>query len=160
MEGREKEYQEERGGGKGQEETEEGAGESEGPPCATEMLGDASLMEKRSIFRLAVCLTPQKPRDAAAVSGLLGELAFKCKSVVIVVLIAQSCPALCDSMDSSLPGSFVHGILLITRVGSYSLLPGILLTQGSNLGLLYCRQILCHLSYQRLLQINCQAQCP
>ena len=50
MEGREKEYQEERGGGKGQEETEEGAGESEGTPCATEMLGDASLMEKGSIF--------------------------------------------------------------------------------------------------------------
>ena len=66
------------------------------PPCVTEMLGEASLMEKGSTFRLPVCLAPWKPGDAAAVSGLLGELAFKCKSVVIAVLIAQSCPALCD----------------------------------------------------------------
>ena len=29
----------------------------------------------------------------------------------IVVLIAQSCPSLCDSTDCSLPGSSVHGIL-------------------------------------------------
>ena len=27
------------------------------------------------------------------------------------VLVAQSCPTLCDSMDCSLPGSSVHGIL-------------------------------------------------
>ena len=25
--------------------------------------------------------------------------------------VTQSCPTLCDPMDSSLPGSFVHGIL-------------------------------------------------
>ena len=29
---------------------------------------------------------------------------------VLKVLIAQSCPTLCDSMDCSLPGSSVHGI--------------------------------------------------
>ena len=34
------------------------------------------------------------------------------------------------------------------RVGSHSLLQGILPTQGLNLGLLQCRQILYHLSYQ------------
>ena len=28
------------------------------------------------------------------------------------VLVAQSCPTLCDPMNSSLPGSSVHGILL------------------------------------------------
>jgi len=28
-----------------------------------------------------------------------------------IVLCAQSCPTLCNPMDSSLPGSFVHGIL-------------------------------------------------
>ena len=33
-------------------------------------------------------------------------------------------------------------------VGSHSLLQGIFLTQGSNLGLLYCRWILYHLSHQ------------
>ena len=35
-----------------------------------------------------------------------------------------------------------------TRVGSRSLLQGIFLTQGSNLGLLHCRQILYRLSHQ------------
>ena len=29
----------------------------------------------------------------------------------VKVLVAQSCPTLCDPMDSSLPGSPVHGIL-------------------------------------------------
>ena len=35
-----------------------------------------------------------------------------------------------------------------TGVGSHSLLQGIFPTQGSNPGLLHCRQILYHLSYQ------------
>ena len=35
-----------------------------------------------------------------------------------------------------------------TGVGSHSLLHRIFLTQGLNLGLLYCRQILYHLSHQ------------
>ena len=35
-----------------------------------------------------------------------------------------------------------------TGVSSHSLLQGIFPTQGSNLGLLYCRQILYHLSHQ------------
>ena len=35
-----------------------------------------------------------------------------------------------------------------TGVGSHSLLRGIFLTQGLNLGLLHCRQILYHLSHQ------------
>ena len=56
-------------------------------------------------------------------------------------------------MDCSSPGSSVHGtfqarILGVLGVGSHSLLQGIFLTQGSNLGLRYCRQILYHLSYQ------------
>ena len=34
-----------------------------------------------------------------------------------------------------------------TGVGSHSLLQGIFLTQGLNLGLLHCRQILYHLKY-------------
>ena len=36
---------------------------------------------------------------------------------------------------------------LVTGVGCHSLLRGIFLTQGSNLGLLHCSQILSHLSY-------------
>ena len=31
--------------------------------------------------------------------------------IIMKVLVIQSCPALCDPMDCSLPGSFVHGIL-------------------------------------------------
>ena len=41
-----------------------------------------------------------------------------------------------------------------TRVGSHSLLQGIFLTQGSNTGLLYCRQILYQLSYKLLLLLS------
>ena len=39
-------------------------------------------------------------------------------------------------------------------MGSYSLLQGIFLTQGLNLGLLCCRQILYHLSYQGSLKLR------
>ena len=37
----------------------------------------------------------------------------------------------------------------ITGVGTHSLLQGIFLTQGSNPGLLHCRQILYQLNHQR-----------
>ena len=56
---------------------------------------------------------------------------------------------LCDLMDCSLPGSSVHGIFhASTGVGRHFLLQGIFPTQGSNQGLLHCRQILYQLSYQ------------
>ena len=43
----------------------------------------------------------------------------------------QLCPTLCNSIDYSLPGSSVHGILQArTGVGNHSLLQGIFLTQG------------------------------
>ena len=56
-----------------------------------------------------------------------------------VVKVAQLSPTLCDPMEFSRqnPG-----------VGSLSLLQGIFPTQGSNPGLLHCRQILYQLSYQ------------
>ena len=43
------------------------------------------------------------------------------------VLVAQSCPTLCDPMGCSLPGSPFHGILqarILAGVGSHSLLQG------------------------------------
>ena len=58
------------------------------------------------------------------------------------VLAAQSCLTLCDPVNCSLPGSSVHGI------GSYSLLHEIFQSQELNLGHLYSRQILYHLSHQ------------
>ena len=66
---------------------------------------------------------------------------------VLLVLVAQACPTLCNPMDRLLcpwnsPGKNVG-------VDSYSLLQGLFTTQESNPGLLHCRQILYRLSHQR-----------
>ena len=68
----------------------------------------------------------------------------------VLCLVAQLCATLCDPMDYSLLGSSVHGDSpgKNTGVGCHALLQGILPTQGSNLGLPHCRQILYHLSHQ------------
>ena len=70
--------------------------------------------------------------------------------VIFVCLVAHSCPALCNPIDCSLPGSSAHGISLgkNTGVDCHTLLQGIFLTWESNWGLLHCRQILYQLSYQ------------
>ena len=69
--------------------------------------------------------------------------------VCVQLLVAEPCPTLCNPMGCSPPGSSVHGILQATIMEScHALLQGIFLTQGSNLGLLHCRQILYHLSHQ------------
>ena len=67
------------------------------------------------------------------------------------VLVAQSCPTLCDPTD-------YRTRLLCPRdspggnsgVGCHFLLQGIFPTQGSNPCLLHCRQILYHLSYREV----------
>ena len=60
------------------------------------------------------------------------------------VKVTQLCLTLCNLMDYTVhgksPGQY-------TGVGSLSLLQGILPTQGSNPGLLHCRQILYQLSH-------------
>ena len=68
----------------------------------------------------------------------------------VLCSVTQLCLTLCDPMDCSLPGSFVHGDSpgQNTGVGCHALLQGIFLTQGSNPGLPYCRLILYQLSYQ------------
>ena len=58
--------------------------------------------------------------------------------------VIQLCPTLCDPMDCSPRNSPGWN----TGVGSLSLLQGIFSTQGSNLGLLNCREILYHQSHQ------------
>ena len=67
-----------------------------------------------------------------------------------VCLVAQSCPTLCNPVESSPPGSSVHGDSpgKNNGVGCHALLQGIFPTQGLNPGLLLCRQILYHLSHQ------------
>ena len=62
-------------------------------------------------------------------------------TVITITLI------LCDTMDSSPPGSSVHGILQARILDCHSLLQRIFPTQGSNPGLPNCRQILCCLSH-------------
>ena len=63
-----------------------------------------------------------------------------------VCLVAQSCLTLCEPMDCSPPGSSVHSPGKNTGVGRHALLQKIFPTQGLNLGLLHCKQILYHLS--------------
>ena len=55
----------------------------------------------------------------------------------------HSCPSLCDHMDCSPPGSYIHGVFpgKNTGVGCHFLLQGIFPTQGSSLCLLQCKQI-------------------
>ena len=70
-----------------------------------------------------------------------------CALVYVLCLVAQSCPALCNSMDCS---SSVHGDSSGKNTGMvcHTLLQGgVFPTQGSNPGLLHCRRIL-HLSHQ------------
>ena len=64
------------------------------------------------------------------------------------VLVLQSCITLCDPMDCRSPGSSVHSPGKNSGVGCHTPLPGVFLTQGTNRGLLLCRQIVCHLSHQ------------
>ena len=68
----------------------------------------------------------------------------------VLCLVTQLCLTLCDPLFYSPPGSSVHGDSpgKNTRVGGHSLLQGIVLTQGLNLGLLHFRWIFYHLSHQ------------
>ena len=63
--------------------------------------------------------------------------------------------------DSMIPWTVTHQAPLSwnspskdTRVGCHFLLQGIFPAQGSNLGLLHCRQILHHLSHENILRKN------
>ena len=76
--------------------------------------------------------------------------------VLCLCLVVQSCPTLWGRTPGvpkgcSPPGSSVHEDTpgKNTGVRSHALLQGIIPTQGSNPGLLHCRQILYQLSYQR-----------
>ena len=69
---------------------------------------------------------------------------------LVLCLVAQLYPTLCDPMDCSPPGSSVHGVSpgKNTGVSGHALIQRIFLTQALNLGLLHCRQILYHLTHQ------------
>ena len=69
---------------------------------------------------------------------------------VVLCLVTQSCPTLCNPIDCSLPGSSDHGDSpgKNTGVSCHACLQGIFLTQELNQGLLHCRQIPYQLSNQ------------
>ena len=62
----------------------------------------------------------------------------------MLCLDSQSCPTLCNPMDCSPPESSVHGDSpgKNTGVRCHALFQGTFPTQGLNLGLPHCRQIL------------------
>ena len=67
-------------------------------------------------------------------------------------VLSLCCPILCDPMDCSPPGFSIHEILQ-ARILEWVAIPspqGIFPTQVLNPGLPYCRQILYHLSHQRI----------
>ena len=105
--------------------------------------GQDGRVERSSSFKD----TPKLQLHIEEISLRLFRDSKKIFSMKITVKATQSCPTLCDSMDCSLPGFSVHGILYarITEVGSFSLLQGIFPTQGSNPGFLHCNQILYYL---------------
>ena len=72
------------------------------------------------------------------------------KLFVLLCLVTQSCPTLCNPMDCSPPGSSVRRDSpgKNTLMDCHALLQRIFPTQGLNLGLLHCRWILYHLSHQ------------
>ena len=75
---------------------------------------------------------------------------WEAPQVLLCVLSHSLNLTLCDPMDCSSPGFSVHGDSQgkNTGVGCHALLQGIFPTQGSNLSLLHCRQILYCLSHQ------------
>ena len=94
-------------------------------------------------------------------TGVGCHFLLQCMKVKSESQVAQSCLTLSDPMDCSRPGSSFPEIFQArvlewvaiafskdSGVGSYSLLQGIFLTQGLNLGLLHCRQILYCLSHK------------
>ena len=80
-----------------------------------------------------------------ALAGVLFTTLPPGKPVVQVkATVAQSCLILCDPMDYSPPGSFIHGIFqarILEWVAISSLL-GIFLPQGLNLHLLHWQAVL------------------
>ena len=92
------------------------------------------------------------------ISNVLKRLRISlCVYLLFIVEISQSCPTFCDPMDCTCqaPLSMEFSRLLCpwnfpgknTGEGCHSLSQGIFLTQGLNLCLLHCRQILYQLSY-------------
>ena len=91
--------------------------------------------------------------DTLSISSTLGVTQLfkdfiQLQGCAVLCLVTQSCPNLRDLMDCSPPGSSVRGNSQGKNigVGCHAFLQEIFPTQGSNLGLSHCRQILYWLS--------------
>ena len=73
---------------------------------------------------------------------------IQCVCVCLCVLVAQSCLTLCDPVDCSPPGSSVQGILQARILECVPISSSRGSSQGLNLSLPHCRQIVYHLSHQ------------
>ena len=81
-------------------------------------------------------------------TGVGCHFLLQCMKVKSESEVAQSCPTLHDPTDCSLPGSSVHGIFQARTPEWVAILQVIFPTQGLNLGLPHCTQMLYHLSHQ------------
>ena len=83
------------------------------------------------------CMSAEECGDKEAKKKKKEEEEEEGKALCLRAKLLQSCPILCDPMDSSPPGSSVHGDSpgKNTGVGCYALLQMIFLTQESNLSL-------------------------
>ncbi|CAI9158321.1 unnamed protein product [Rangifer tarandus platyrhynchus] len=71
----------------------------------------AGCFDQEDKIKLIGCIYPhflEKKKCSLPAAGSVTRFLFVCLHQVSEV--AQSCPTLCDPMDCSLPGSFVHGI--------------------------------------------------
>ena len=86
----------------------------------------------------------------AEIKHIVNQLYFNKIIFEKCCLATQLCPTLCDPMDCSPPGCWVHGDSpgKNTGMGCHAFLQGIFPTQGLNPGVPHCRKILYHLSHQ------------
>ena len=108
-----------------------------------------------------------QPRDRTQVSLIAGEfftISTTCEApqrtiyCIVLLLVAQSYPTLCNPMDCSPPDyterAPLHSPGKNTGVGSHAFLQGIFPAQGLNPGLPLRRQSLYHLSHKGGSHIN------
>ena len=115
--------------------------------CAGVCMWHACMNATPTCIRLAFFLAPSaKVSCPASQDKNMDDIEGR-----VLCLVTQWCPALCDPMDCSPPGSSVHGDLpgKNTGVGCHALLQGIFPTQVSNPDLTHCGWILYCLSHQR-----------
>ena len=102
--------------------------------CGQRTCSDTQRCRKQLAGQRTVCWKP----EAVTVSAMVGRTCFKQRCVCML-----SCIWLFVTPGPSCPWNLSGKN---TRVGCHFLLQGIFTIQGSNLGLLNCRQILYHLS--------------